>query len=152
MGNGQNLKAQDIPPLGKFIHLSEFQGMWAECFNAPLGPFWLPTEHVISSPMICVPNAARAFRTGFYILGEDVVSYNALVATYISRGEVFPGVSKFDVVILAEVWTDWGDDGHVEWRQEGYRFVSEKALAKRGCGWDCLPDCMTIAIDDNYYG
>jgi len=114
----------------------------------------VPTEFVVKSVQICTPSFARVFRTGFYLLRNEIVDYKTL---YEKENERFKGTSHYDEVFLVEVWVDCGDDGHVCFRHVGYRFVPESllknerkySLMEHYTG--ALPNCMHWLWEGNPY-
>jgi hypothetical protein len=149
----------EIAALNRFIPLIEFHPEWANFFRSRYYPrgqeLWIPEETVVLAPRFVCPDQARAFRTGLYLfaMSDSSVKQPTDIETIISAiGDKFRGTSQFDEVLLVEVWSNSGDDGHTEWRHEGYRFVDEQALQirhstdaryTRGPSVQQLPVCMT---------
>jgi len=108
--------------------------------------FWLPTEAIVFSPRIVTPAVACAYRTHLYIVEGCVVTYPE-----IAHRPGFVGTYQEVEVILAEVWTDSGSDGHVQWMQRGWRFVPDSTLHLRHksyCGGLLPPEPMQMQAWD----
>lgn len=87
----------------------------------------LPTQVVITDPKFLVPQIARTYETGLYILGDHVVDYRVL---HTAQG--FHGTSAYPHVVFREVWENCGEDGHVDYSLQGWVFeiVSSEQLHK----------------------
>ena len=101
----------------------------------------VPTEMVITEPKLAVPQYARVYRTGQYILNDEIVEYHTL-----AKIPNFKGTNNYDEILLVEVWLDNGDDGHTIFSHEGFRFITksqfekEKTTERHYVGQ--LPQCM----------
>jgi len=56
-------------------------------------------------------------------------------------------------LLMVEVWDNRGDDGHVEYRLYGWRFVNTSTLTNdmntvKECSYERLPECMTYGMSD----
>lgn len=130
--------------IGKFVSLKDFDARWARFFSRECHEFdtYLPTETVIRSPGIVVPQRGRIFNTGFYLYRSCfVVDYDWLREHARRIGEEWCGSGSYERVLLVEVFEDYGDDDHVGYEQIGYRFVGEKSTAERE-GWRGTMSCM----------
>ena len=124
-----------------FINLSKFE------------TFYVPIEHVSLRPEIVPTLQARLY------LVPDLYVFNEKILTGLeiqkSAGDNFRGASNYPGIFLAEIWDDFGYDGHIKYEICGYRFVSllcddEKRKNKSkltGCDTD-LPTFMTILSED----
>jgi hypothetical protein len=124
---------------------------WVRFLMFPVDQIWLPTEIVISKPGFQIPKVARVYATELYLLDKErtpgmydtllsvdeelrrrawpieedddrfeVVDYQGLL----DLGDDFKGTSHHPDVLLAEVWENWGDDGHTQMSMTAYRFVN----------------------------
>jgi len=80
---------------------------------------YLPSEFVIEEPCVVAPAIARAYRTDFYVLDGEIVSCDVL-----QKISGFRGTIQYKNVYLLELWSNQGDDGHVDYCFEGYAFVT----------------------------
>lgn len=113
--------------------------------------FWLPTEMVVLEPKIVTPREARAYRTFLYCDNGDALPYVELSARKARRRERTRGTAYEREIAMAEVWSDYGDDGHVEYTHIGWRFVPSDVLRLRSkyrLGVDGLPEAMKEQIWD----
>jgi len=79
---------------------------------------FVPTEVVVDKPQLVVPMARREYKTNLYILKDKVVDYGTMYAT-----PGFKGTMHHPEVVLQEVWENWGDDGHTDYKLIGYKFI-----------------------------
>jgi hypothetical protein len=129
--------------LGQFVPLQEFQSDWWCLLQQVWHQVCLPTEVVVAGPEIVMPRVARQYRTGFYWYDGRICSYKELYAAVLATGQVFPGTYHYDEIYFVEVWENFGDDGHVEYRQVGWRFVLAAALADDPKSmYPKVPECM----------
>ncbi len=80
--------------------------------------FFVPSEVVIDKPQFVVPKVRRQYKTNLYLLEGKVVDYDTLKNT-----PGFKGTHYHAEVVLQEVWENWGDDGHTDYKLVGYRFT-----------------------------
>ena len=106
----------------------------------------MPTEMVITEPKLVVPQVARVHYTRHYWENDEVVTAQDLH----KHSKHFMGTAYHDEILMAEVWDDRGDDGHIEHIFCGWRFIpqsffdEEMEWLKAGCSfsWNTLPLCM----------
>ena len=109
----------------------------------------VPTEFVITETQICTPSYARVLVTPFYMLNGNIVDYDELL-----QEKPFYGTCSYETVFLVEVWENGGDDGHIDYRHKGYRYVNqtqfenEKKYTISHYGGK-LPYCMTFVTYDD---
>lgn len=122
-------KAIPVPPLGTFLDwqaMAPFGGVLVgsrtHIDDGPLTA--IPVEAVVSEPTTVVPRYARVHRTPFAVRENGaVITREDLEALSLAvHGDRW--VIKADDVICVEVWGNHGDDGHVEYRHDGWAFVS----------------------------
>lgn len=86
--------------------------------------FSVPTELVATTARIVIPRQSRSYQTYLFIDDNgNPLPYNELQKTKRCRGVHFERT-----VSLVEVWTDRGDDGHVQYVQIGWRFIPTDTL------------------------
>jgi len=140
--------------LGKFVPLSQFRAEWVTFFGARHVRYHsLPTEFLIgwsAEPVTMNPRQARAFETGLHVYKGKIVTYEWLFHLYRDvLGAVFPGtLHAGDDLMLAEVWENCGDEGHTDYRLQGYRFVGQKELDAKTHYGTCLPELMHLQCED----
>ena len=83
----------------------------------------VPTEFVIPTPQIVVPDMARAYHTDLYVMNGAPVPYGE-----VRKQPGFVGTYRELSISLVEVWEDDGDDGHAYWATIGWRFVPSFCL------------------------
>lgn len=139
-----------VAPLGKFVPLLKFDARWAMFFRREnrRHDTYLPTELVVRKPELVQPQRGRIFDTGMLVYGDKAVDYNWLRDHYARMGERWGGSSNHEAVMLVEVYGCHGDDGHVDYSLEGYRFIGEKALEARD-GWRGTMDAMLMMPSDD---
>lgn len=132
-----------IAPIGRFIPLHEFDPAWAMFFSCELRHYdtFLPTEIVVRAPELVQPRRGRIFSTEMYLYGDKPVDSNWLSDHCSRLGERFDGTASYEAVVLVEVYSNHGDDGHTNYELVGYRFVGEKALEARN-EWRGTMDVM----------
>lgn len=84
----------------------------------------VPTEFLIRTPQIAVPDTARAYHTDLYVVRGAVVTYGE-----VCKRPGFVGTCKETPISLVEVWEDDGDDGHTYWAPIGWRFIPSFCLS-----------------------
>ena len=88
--------------------------------------FYIPTQFVVREPQTVVPKMGRAFRLNLYLLddpdaGPIYLSYDDLKYRIENRlKEKFKGTSGYDPVFITEMWSNGGEDGHVDYHKLGY--------------------------------
>jgi hypothetical protein len=97
----------------------------------------LPTELVVTQPGFIVPRLARVYFTDLYLYEDSVVTYRELQQ---QKGAAFHGTAYEVGVFLWEVFEDYGDDGHTDYRLMGWVLLPSTALAPtaypvRGVSW-----------------
>ena len=124
-----------IAPIGKFVPLHEFDAKWAMFFRREVRGYdtYLPTELRVRRPELMQPGQGRIFETHLYLFDGEVVDYNELRNRCEKRKprQRFEGTSAHESVVLVEVYSDHGDEGHINFELVGYRFVGTKALEAR---------------------
>jgi hypothetical protein len=111
----------------------------------------VPTEFVVYSPKLCTPKYARVYNVSKWIVNGEILDYKTLSST-----RHFKGTYSHDEIILVEVWSNYGDDGHTHYRHVGYRYVPESLYEKEikynipfYAGY--LPYCMSfIDLNEDY--
>lgn len=100
--------------------------------------FNLPTEVVIDAPQFVVPRKGRLYDTEQLLYEGQVYTCEDLQRMLRRKREQFAGTSQYPHVYLAEVWEDYGNDGHTEYSHMGWLFahsgilnVKEPGLAQR---------------------
>ncbi|GAF68910.1 unnamed protein product, partial [marine sediment metagenome] len=93
----------------------------------------VPTETVVRSPGFVVPTQSRAYATDLYAVRGLVLDHSTL--RQLPRWRSGYGYAR---IVLVEVWTDHGDDGHIAYCHVGWRFVPETALGWRA-RWRYIP-------------
>jgi len=83
--------------------------------------FDLPTEVVVSSPQLVSPLQGRYYEIDLYVRGDQLLPYSEL-----RQLPDFNGTAYETQVFLYEVWTDCGDDGHVDYKLICWALLSEK--------------------------
>jgi hypothetical protein len=132
--------------LGKLY--TEIEPEWCKFLNGRRAlTFYVPTETVVYAPRIVTPAEARAFHTGLYLRDGEAVPYDE-----IARDPNFVGTYRETEIMLVEVWTDRGDDGHVFWVHTGWRFVPAFTLHFRSRSYatkeQLLPEPMLMQFWD----
>ncbi len=87
--------------------------------------WYLPTEVVVHKPEIVSPSVARIYKTPLYLKRGKIIDYEELRKT-----DGFQGTYKEDPIYLVEIWEDAGDDGHTEYKHEGYAFIPKGHLPR----------------------
>jgi len=85
----------------------------------------LPTEVVVTEAKVVVPRMARVYQPDLYLVDGEAVDYQELVRL---RGSDFHGTAHEESVLLWEVHQDNGDDGHWDYRHEGWVYLPTSAL------------------------
>jgi hypothetical protein len=122
-------KGIPVPPMGTVLDwqaMAPFGGCligWRTYVgDGPLTA--IPVEWVVSEPTMAVPKYARVFVTPFVVRDNgSVFAQDDLEAmSFAVHGDRW--AIKADGVVCVEVWNNYGDDGHVEYRHDGWAFVS----------------------------
>ena len=83
--------------------------------------FSLPTEVIVSEAKIVTPMKGRYWSTDLYVDDEEInfgyITYHDLYEKY---GKNFKGTSGYESVIIYELWSNDGEDGHVFFHHHGY--------------------------------
>lgn len=105
--------------------------------------FFLRTQMVVEAPGFVVPMAGRVFTTSWYVVDGNVCLYTDIEVT-----PEFQGTYTLDQIYIVEAWEDYGDDGHISMRFQGYVTIackgSEFDLAK------LVAAAQKIASDRHY--
>jgi hypothetical protein len=109
--------------INKFYPWSIFTQKWAKFFANYNWQICVPTEMVIREPGVVAPKMARIYRTNLYLFDGDVVDYEGLVAAVTAKGMKFAGTSKYQELLMSEVYENCGSDGHIDYQCVGVRFV-----------------------------
>lgn len=117
---------------------------------------YVPTEFVVDKPQIVAPDRIRARHPSRWLIDGEIWDYDEL-----KNVPNFHGTSGFDneSLICVETWADYGDDGHVLYRHEGYRLLTRaqieaemsvwrKLCQKYGSGWRSLPGFVNPFWED----
>lgn len=84
----------------------------------------IPTEVVISEPGVVSPKKGRYWHTEMYVDDDKMIfryiSYEDLRQRY--EGKKFMGTSGYENVLVYELWSNGGEDGHVVFYPHGYIF------------------------------
>ena len=112
---------------------------------------YVPTEFVIHKPQHLVPDVARIYSTNLWNVNDTIMGYDTL-----AQEPSFRGTSYYDEILLAEVWLDHGDDGHIQYSLRGWMYITtsrlEEELAEDRMKWQGLPTCMCWGKDyDKHY-
>jgi len=110
-----------IPELGKIY--KKLEPEWQHYLFSTLGSYSVPTQYVVYEPGLVTPRVARSHCTGMYLLDSKVVDYES-----VRRNPTFRGTAYETSIVMAEVWRDWGSDGHVEYGMLGWRFVPDYCM------------------------
>ena len=86
----------------------------------------LPTEIVIDKPQYVIPQQARIYSTYLYWVDDRIMDYKTLLNS--KKAEGFKGISHYDSIVLVEIWSNYGDDGHTEYNFYGWRYVPVSRL------------------------
>lgn len=109
-------KINNLPKLGQIYKTLEAE--WQSWLRWRVAEYAIPTEYVIYEPQLVAPRLGRAFNTELYLKNHKPVGYDEL-----SADPSFVGTYREVSIVLVEVWTNRGSDGHVDWEQVGWRFV-----------------------------
>ena len=109
---------------------------------------YMATEFVISKPEHLIPAEARVYNTHLYWFEDKAVDYDFLS----KHARPFLGTSNHDSLMLVEVWTDYGDDGHTAYSLQGWMYVPYSRFNAEMTGHDWhrsggLPTCMQWGND-----
>lgn len=120
-----------VPQLYHVYKVNDLAAAWMPWLTYPFSTIDLPTEFVISKPGFYVPTQARVYATDLYVHPDGrLVDYVELASI-----PDFHGTGEHPSVLMAEVWEDWGDDGHVRPSLMGWKFINGKEYdeaCKRG--------------------
>jgi hypothetical protein len=149
-------------PVCRFIPLEEFNPEWVKYLFRKFESVVVPTEVVVYElGQKIEPKMARLYWTDLYLLDGVPATYKQIVEHCKLHEKKFKGSGHYDQLLLVEVWSDYGSDGHVEYELRGYRFVPQSIVSKqrnqenkfvlRGRRKDrnamVIPDCMADEDD-----
>ena len=109
--------------LEEIINLLGVKTIW-RAFACITKTEFLPTEVIINTPEMVIPDVARVFRTDLYVSPTtgNYVDYEQLVEDC-GGYESFRGTGYHKTVLIKECWYDVGDDGHISNELTGYDIV-----------------------------
>lgn len=113
--NGKKLKLNQSYGLKELLELN----LDSAFYHGIAGEFFVPTECVLKSPKdICAIQTGRIYRTNLFRRGDEALTYEDLASQ-----KDFKGTYHEDELLLLEIWSDVGQDGHV-----AYRFFGDWSL------------------------
>ena len=111
-----------VPQLNRLYKVNDLAVAWLPWLTHPFDTVDLPTEKVILRPGIYTPLQARVYETELFIHPDGrLVDYVELASI-----PDFHGIGEHSSVMMAEVWEDYGDDGHVRPILLGWKFIDGK--------------------------
>ena len=121
-GRMVGVKVSKCPPLNVVLDAAAFAPFLGVAMGWRHLEYPVPREHVVCEPTICVPHYARTWETDFKFAHGKVVHDVELRRVSVAvHGDVHE--AKSDNVVCVEVWRDHGDDGHTDFRHNGWMFV-----------------------------
>ena len=106
-------RKQIVPHLevGKLYSLADFRSEWALHFRGAPKQYNLPTEALVCQPQMMLPDQARAYYTGYFACAGRVLTYDQ--AQQLPDFPTPAFYKQHEWLWLVEVYSDWGDDGHI---------------------------------------
>lgn len=84
--------------------------------------FTVPYEVIMNGATKTHDYYGRIYYTNLYQIGGKVVTYDEM---RLIRGKAFAGGDCEDELVLVEVFSDWGEDGHVDYVLKGVALMSK---------------------------
>ena len=105
----------------------------------------LPTEYVVTDfNQQKTPRIARTYRTNHYSYDNSFLDCQELIARVQKLDGKFEGTSKYNELIMIEVWSDNGSDGHIRHPRQIHVYVYRSSLQYPDREYDnyCLNGCL----------
>jgi hypothetical protein len=128
-----NAADYQLPALRRFVPHAEFRPEWLPFLANRRSDWCLPTERVVIAFEMQYPQLARVYETGLYL--PNVPPLGKPCTPDELRAPDFKGLYAHQQILLCEIYSDTGSDGHIENRLVGWCFMPESAL-KRYAEWD----------------
>jgi len=136
---------KEIPPhieLGRVYRLDEFRSEWAQFLGAYPREYSLPTEVVLHKAEFLIPQQGRSYPTPFFVFHGRILNYDQLAALPGWGAQNF--YLTYDHLEMAEVWSDEGEDGHIRYCLQGWRFIPYRTLELRDERWREIPAALML--------
>jgi len=116
------------PELNRLYRMDEMEPEWIrEVLTGQFHQLPIPTEMVVLEARLVTPDMGRVWiHTGLHFWDGRVMEYSEVRDISIERTGTFGGSSVAASVYCTEVYHDTGDDGHIDYRLSGFRFLTDE--------------------------
>lgn len=94
---------------------------------------YLITELVIDKPQLCTPKEKRVYYTDYHLFSLPRSLPNGMIvhSSALTKLPGFKGTANYPRLMLEEIFFDYGEDGHVDNRLQGYCLRLEDEINSR---------------------